>query len=186
MVIRTQTVAYTHVFSSPVGLLHAAVDGQGRVLALGFGPEPALPDGVAARENKYACGELEYEIAQYFAGERQRFTLELRLEGTGFQKAVWSRIIRTDYGSTVTYGEIARKIGSKAAARAVGNAVGANPVIILVPCHRVVPARGGIGNYARSVMDQSEGRQIKRFLLSLESSRSAFSVPGTGSGDSAP
>jgi methylated-DNA-[protein]-cysteine S-methyltransferase len=150
------------------------VDKLGRVVSLGFTPDLTVPDGTRVQENKYACGELEYQVEQYFEGEREHFTLELRLEGTGFQKAVWSRLVKTDYGTTVTYGEIAQKIGRRNAARAVGNAVAANPVVIIVPCHRVVPARGGIGNYARRALASVDGRQVKRFLLSLESSRSMF------------
>jgi methylated-DNA-[protein]-cysteine S-methyltransferase len=155
-------------------MLHAAVDKLGRVVFLGFVPEFDVSDGVVTQANKYACGELEYQLQQYFSGERERFSLELQLEGTSFQKAVWSRLLKIGYGQTVTYGEIAQRIGRREAARAVGGAVAANPVAIVVPCHRVVPAAGGLGNYARGVLDAESGRNIKRFLLSLESSNRAF------------
>jgi len=172
---RAPNLAYTHSFSSPVGVLHAAVDKLGRVVCVGFGTEIALPGRMIGQENKYACGELEYQIEQYFTGDRQHFSLELRLEGTSFQKAVWSRLQKIGYGETVTYGEVAQRIGRREAARAVGNAVAANPVAIVVPCHRVIPAAGGIGHYARSILEEEQGRTVKRFLLALESSRHAFS-----------
>ena len=84
--------------------------------------------------------------------------------------------MKIEFGKTVTYGEVARKIGRRDAARAVGNAVAANPVALLVPCHRVVPSNGGIGNYARRGLVDSEGRRVKRYLLDLESGQRDLSV----------
>lgn len=167
---------YTHSFSSPVGILHAAVDKLGWVFNLGFNQISRFPVGLEVEENKYACGELEYQLQEYFAGNREVFTLETHLEGTGFQKTVWSRLLKIGFGETLTYGEVARKIGRRDAARAVGNAVAANPIALLVPCHRVVPATGGIGNYARRGMDEAEGRRIKRYLLDLESGQRDLAV----------
>jgi methylated-DNA-[protein]-cysteine S-methyltransferase len=164
----TRNVVYTHSFSSPAGVLHAAVDKSGRVLYLGFRPPLRFPAELDVRENKYACGELEYQLEEYFAGERREFSLEARLEGTNFQKAVWSRLMKIGYGETVSYGHIAQKIGRGDAARAVGNAVAANPVAIVVPCHRVLPASGGLGNYALRGLEADEGRRIKYALLDLE------------------
>lgn len=165
---RTRNVVYTHSFESPVGTLHAAVDKHGHVLYLGFNPPQHLGEDAVVSENKYACGELEYQLEEYFAGDRREFTLDIRLEGTSFQKAVWSRLTRIDYGQMLTYGGVAQKIGRMDAARAVGNAVAQNPVVILVPCHRVVPANGGIGNYGLREMEAPRGREIKRLLLELE------------------
>jgi len=172
----TGQIIYTHSFSSPVGVLHAAVDRRGRVLNLGFSPISRAPAGTELEVNKYACGELEYQLQEYFAGNRAKFAVEIQLEGTGFQKSVWNRLLKIDFGETVTYGEIARKIGRRDAARAVGNAVAVNPVVLLVPCHRVVPASGGIGNYARRDLEHSEGRRIKRYLLELESGQRELPV----------
>jgi methylated-DNA-[protein]-cysteine S-methyltransferase len=160
-------VGYTHAFASPLGTLHGVVDKLGRVMSLGFRPPQEDPD-FDLRENKYACGELEFQLEQFFSGERKEFSLEVRLDGTSFQKAVWSRLMKIPFGETTTYGEIAQKIGRRDAARAVGNAVGANPIAIVVPCHRVLPVHGGIGNYALRGVDAEYGRQLKRSLLELE------------------
>ena len=164
-------IAYTHSLESPVGLLQLAVDKEGRVLYVGYrDPQDFLKD-MERQENKYACGELEYELAQYFAGERAQFTVELRLEGTHFQKAVWTRLLKIPYGETITYGSVAQRIGRRDAARAVGNAVAANRVLIIVPCHRVVPASGGVGNYASRYVRPQDGYLAKVHLLELEGAR---------------
>ena len=175
----TRKVVYTHSFSTPIGVLHAAVDKDGRVFSVGFRSPTRLPEDVDVRENKYACGELEYQLDEYFAGVRRSFTLDLRLNGTSFQKAVWSRLLSVEYGQTVSYGHIARKLGRGDAARAVGNAVAANPVAVLVPCHRIVPSGGGLGHYALRAIDAEEGRQIKRALLDLESRYAASTASQT-------
>ena len=161
-------IGYLHSFASPVGRLWGIVDKVGRVVWLGFGHPTRVPENLDLHENKYACGELEYQIEQYFRGERREFDLELSMDGTSFQKAVWSRLLRIPYGETATYGEIAQKIGRRDAARAVGNAVAVNPVSIIVPCHRVLPSAGGLGNYALRGLDAERGRSIKRGLLEIE------------------
>jgi methylated-DNA-[protein]-cysteine S-methyltransferase len=173
---QSEQTIYTHSFSSPVGTLHAAVDKLGRIFSLGFRPINRFPANLEVEENKYACGELEYQLQQYFDGKREEFTLETHLEGTGFQKSVWSRLMKIGFGETLTYGEVARRIGRRDAARAVGNAVAANPIALIVPCHRVVPASGGIGNYAIRGMDELQGRRIKRYLLDLESGQRNLAV----------
>ena len=86
--------------------------------------------------------------------------------GTGCQRAVWSRMRKVGFGRTMTYGVPAQKLGRRDAARAVGNAVAANPIVI--PCHRIVSASGGIGHYARRWLPEHAGREIKHRLLALE------------------
>lgn len=100
----------------------------------------------------------------YFAGAALPEMPSLEPVGTDFQKRVWHEISQIPYGQTTTYGEIARRIGS--AARAVGSAVGANPIAIFIPCHRVVAA-GGIGGFAY-------GTETKHYLLNLESTNHLF------------
>jgi methylated-DNA-[protein]-cysteine S-methyltransferase len=161
-------VVYTHRFHAPIGELHVAVDRRGNVLRVGF-EEPHFPEELyEVEENKYACGEVEYQLERYFAGELRRFTVSVQLSGTEFQRAVWNRLLKIQYGGTMSYGQVAQKIGRGTAARAVGNAVAQNPVPILVPCHRVLPASGEIGHYALRTLGSETGAEIKRTLLSLE------------------
>jgi len=163
---------YTHSFDTPIGTLHTGVDRNGRVLYLGFKKLLGRYFDAECEENKYACGEVEYQLDEYFEGNRREFTVEVRLDGTGFQKAVWSRLMKIGYGETVSYAHVAQKIGRREATRAVGNAVAANRVLIMIPCHRVVPSSGGIGNYARRTLDQESGKRVKQHLLGLESQQS--------------
>ncbi|AYF75936.1 methylated-DNA--[protein]-cysteine S-methyltransferase [Nocardia yunnanensis] len=102
------------------------------------------------------------QLAAYFAGERGGFDIALGEGGTEFQRKVWGAVEGIPYGSTTTYGEIARRIGApRAAVRAVGSAIGANPLLIVRPCHRVIGADGSLTGYAGGV-------ESKRQLLALE------------------
>jgi methylated-DNA-[protein]-cysteine S-methyltransferase len=102
------------------------------------------------------------QLAAYFAGKPHIWdALSLTIKGTPFQKKVWREMQSIPHGETRTYGEIAKAIGYPKACRAVGSAVGANPCVIVIPCHRVVPKAGGIGHY-------SAGRKRKEWLLSHE------------------
>ena len=162
-----RTRLYTHTYQSPIGDIHIAVDRSGRVFRLSYLPVDGLGVSYDLEENKYACGEVEYQLDRYFEGELKRFSLELAFDGTEFQKLVWQRLLKVQYGSVTTYGEIAKKIGKREAARAVGNAVAANPLPIVVPCHRVLPASGKVGKYAVRSLNGS-GTNAKRALLRLE------------------
>jgi len=102
------------------------------------------------------------QLKEYFGGKGRGFSgLKLHLAGTAFQRKVWEELKRIPFGKTVTYGDLARRIGHPRAAQAVGSAVRKNPLLIIVPCHRVIPARGGAGKYAG-------GERRKRKLLELE------------------
>ncbi len=101
------------------------------------------------------------ELRRYFAGELVQFTCPLDLHGTLFQLAVWHEMLRIPYGETRTYGELARVLGRPAASRAVGAASGANPVAIIVPCHRVVGSNGSLTGYGG-------GLPTKEWLLVME------------------
>lgn len=106
--------------------------------------------------NKYAN-----QIGEYLEGERQEFTLKLDVSGTKFQESVWKQLKKIPYGKTNSYTEIAQAIGNPKAVRAVGSAIGKNPVLIVVPCHRVITKDQQLGNYRG-------GLAMKRELLTLE------------------
>lgn len=104
------------------------------------------------------------QLEEYFAGRRTEFDLPLDVKGTEFQTRVWRELSRIPYGQTLSYRDIARKLRQETAARAVGTTNGRNPISIVVPCHRVIAANGGLGGYAG-------GLEIKQKLLALERSR---------------
>ncbi|MEV5899117.1 methylated-DNA--[protein]-cysteine S-methyltransferase [Streptomyces sp. NPDC052127] len=106
-------------------------------------------------------GAAEEQLEAYFAGELREFSLELRLHGTPFQRSVWDGLRKIPYGETRTYGELAEALGNPTASRAVGLANGRNPVGIIVPCHRVIGAGGGLTGYGG-------GLDRKRRLLDFE------------------
>ncbi|MFE0982415.1 methylated-DNA--[protein]-cysteine S-methyltransferase [Streptomyces rochei] len=109
----------------------------------------------------------EEQLAAYFAGELKDFTVDLCLNGTPFQRTVWDRLRKIPYGETRTYGELAAELGNPAASRAVGLANGRNPVGIIVPCHRVIGASGGLTGYGG-------GLERKQRLLDFERGAALF------------
>jgi len=118
------------------------------------GPEPPHEDAAA-------LAPALTQLREYFSRTRREFDLPLDVRGTAYQRAVWAEVARIPYGATTTYGEIARRIGRPGAARAVGGAVGANPISIVIPCHRVIGARGALTGYGG-------GLEVKAALLRLE------------------
>jgi methylated-DNA-[protein]-cysteine S-methyltransferase len=105
--------------------------------------------------------EVRRQLDQYFARRRTRFELPLDAKGTTFQRTVWRALEAIEYGQTISYGELARRISNPAAVRAVGSANGHNPISIVVPCHRVIGSSGALTGYAG-------GLAAKRLLLELE------------------
>lgn len=103
---------------------------------------------------------LDSELQQYFAGSLKKFSIPLRFSGTEFQHAVWEQLQQIPYGKTTTYGAVARAVGRPKAVRAVGSAVGKNPLPLLIGCHRVL-AKNSLGGFAH-------GLECKQFLLKLE------------------
>jgi methylated-DNA-[protein]-cysteine S-methyltransferase len=168
MTVSTSAGRRTHaVVDSPIGpLTLVASDGKlaglyldvrghepgqavlGEAATLGDDCDPVL--ALAARQ-----------LSEYFAGSRTSFTVPLDLDGTPFQRSVWSSLQAIGYGETLSYGELAKRIGTPGASRAVGLANGRNPVAIVVPCHRVIGADGSLTGYGGGV-------DRKRFLLELE------------------
>lgn len=104
---------------------------------------------------------VKSEIEGYFAGKVHEFSFQVSIEGTPFQQRVWEELMRIPFGSTATYGEIAGRIGAPKAARAVGMACNRNPLLLVVPCHRVVGTGGKLTGFA-------VGIEKKKFLLELE------------------
>ena len=107
------------------------------------------------------------QISEYLAGQRKGFNVPIRIEGTEFRKKVWNELLKIPYGTTITYKELAQRIGSPTACRAVANACGANPLPILIPCHRVTASGGKPGGY-------TGGIDIKEALLELEETGDAL------------
>ena len=149
---------------SPIGPL-TIVARDGAICALYMdaqrhapGPEAFGPPGDPADE-PFATAVAQ--LADYFAGRRTDFDLPLAPAGTAFQRKVWAGLLAIPYGQTVSYGELAGRVGSPAASRAVGLANGKNPISIVVPCHRVIGADGSLTGYGG-------GLDRKRFLLALE------------------
>ena len=116
----------------------------------------------APQQNPAALADVVTQLREYFSRLRRTFELPLDLRGTAFRQAVWREVAGIPYGDTTTYGEIARRLGrGRGGARAVGAAVGANPVPIIIPCHRVVGADGSLVGYGG-------GLDVKETLLRLE------------------
>jgi len=149
---------------SPIGPLRIHTDGEA-VTAVEFSPfgEPA-----GARDDAQpVLVEAKRQLSAYFDGELRDFDLPLAPHGTEFRRRVWAALAEIPYGSTTSYGVLARRLGLPVgASRAVGTANGANPVPIVVPCHRVVGADGSLTGYAG-------GLERKRVLLDLERAASA-------------
>ena len=139
--------------NSPIGPLTIAEE-DGVIVSLDWGWPPAGSETALLRE---ACAQLE----QYFAGRRTRFELPLDPAGTAFQRRVWRALSEIPYGQTRSYGELAATLGT--APRPLGGACGRNPLPVLIPCHRVLAAHGGLGGYSGI-----DGIDTKLFLLRLE------------------
>ena len=146
---------------SPLGELLLHGDGSAlRGLHMQEGRKPVTvgPDWRRAPE---AFAGAAAQLAEYFAGEREAFDLPLEPAGTPFQLRVWEELLAIGYGETISYAELARRIGRPAAVRAVGAANGSNPLSVVIPCHRVVGASGALTGYGGGV-------ERKRLLLDLE------------------
>ncbi|MEU0331887.1 methylated-DNA--[protein]-cysteine S-methyltransferase [Streptomyces sp. NPDC006193] len=157
------TTVYMTELDSPVGRLLLTADPDGALTSLSV---PGQKGGRTVQDDwlrdpgpfRAAAEQLD----AYFAGELKEFRLPLRAHGTAFRQRVWAALDAVPYGATATYGEIAARIGApRAAVRAVGGAIGANPLLILRPCHRVIGANGSMTGYAGGV-----DRKVR--LLTLE------------------
>jgi methylated-DNA-[protein]-cysteine S-methyltransferase len=144
-----------------VGVLRVTADDVG-VVAIDRVAVPVASSG-GVKANRHAEMAVR-QLREYFAGKRRRFDVPLHLQGTSFQRRAWAVMRRIPYGATISYARQAQRLGQPRATRAVGAANGANPIPIIVPCHRVIASDGSLGGYAL-------GSAMKRKLLALESSR---------------
>jgi methylated-DNA-[protein]-cysteine S-methyltransferase len=149
-------------YESPVGPLLLAGTSNGlKLVSFGSGRRSVGVD-LDWRQDDFAFVDVVDQLNSYFAGERTTFDLPLVLEGTEFQQRVWTALQDIPYGETVSYKQLAERIGRAAAVRAVGAANGANPIPIIIPCHRVIGNDGSLTGFGG-------GLPLKKKLLELES-----------------
>ncbi|MBQ1416929.1 MAG: methylated-DNA--[Selenomonas sp.] len=144
-------------YKSPFGLLKTGIADEKVILIT------LVPEQDERHQPTSLSNEVYAQLQAYFAGRRTEFSLPYELIGTTFQKQVWAQIAKIPYGQTVTYKDIAQAIGKPRAFQATGRAVGANPLAIIIPCHRVIGSSGDLTGYAF-------GLEMKKSLLKLESS----------------
>ncbi len=142
-------------YLSPIGLLEI----RGSEKGISFISFVANVNNVI--ENPPCLRECVNQLNDFFNGKRKSFNISFDLEGTDFQKKVWNEILKIPFGKTKTYNDIAKKLENKEAVRAVGNAVGKNPLAIVIPCHRVIGSDGGLVGYAGGIWR-------KKWLLNFE------------------
>ena len=153
---------------SPVGPLLLATEDDVGLRAIDFlnGRRNTKPDASWIEDNR-ALLPVIHQLQAYFAGELEKFDVELAPEGTQFQQKVWSELCDIAYGKTISYGKLAGRIGNPKASRAVGLANGSNPIPIIIPCHRVIGSNGKLTGYGG-------GLEIKAKLLALEQRQLRF------------
>ena len=140
-------------FTTPIGPL-ALFEAEDAIVALDWG---WLPDS----EESPLLLRARQQLEEYFEGQRKVFDLPLAPHGTPFQRKVWAGLQQIPFGQTLSYGQLAEKLGT--APRALGGACGRNPIPVIIPCHRVLAANGGLGGYSGI-----DGIETKEFLLRLE------------------
>ena len=151
------------IIDTPIGALHATFDDEGRLSALGF-QSSSRPVVESSTSSTRRLDDLTTQLHEYFTATRTTFTIELAPRGTPFQLAVWNALREIAYGDTVSYAELARRIGKPSAIRAVGAANGANPIPVIIPCHRVIGSNGSLTGYGGGI-------ERKQWLLAHEGRR---------------
>ena len=155
-------LSYRHM-NSPVGRLKLVADDSHLVAVLWPDDRPlrvTLGDMRQDLHHPVLC-EAKRQLTEFFKGDRRIFEVPIQFQGTVFQKRVWEQLLRIPYGMTRSYGHLAAAIGNRSASRAVGSAIGKNPLSIIVPCHRVIGATGKLTGFAG-------GLETKARLLELE------------------
>lgn len=158
----TRTFAYLIRIPSPLGRLELTSDGEA-ITSLSIEREGRLPLDAHPESSTPVLERAARQLAEYFAGTRRDFDLPVRTEGTSFQLSVWDELRRLKWGEHTSYGELARSVGRPAASRAIGGAVGANPVPIIIGCHRILSSGGAVTGYSGG-----EGIPTKLWLLAHE------------------
>lgn len=166
---RARSGLWVSSVDTPIGALRAvSSDGALVFLGLPYASGAGLHGflthyfpGAERAEARDRHAELETELDEYFSGKRRTFSVPVALHGTEFQKRVWQELRAIPYGATCSYGELAARLQCPRAARAVGAANGANPLPLIIPCHRVVAAGGRIGGYGGGI-------DLKKRLLAME------------------
>jgi methylated-DNA-[protein]-cysteine S-methyltransferase len=158
--VMQQTFVTSVIHQSAVGDLTLSSDGD-VLVGVYFGHDPAIGEDAFAATPGRVLDRTRKELDRYFDGRLREFSVPIEARGTAFQRRVWSALQRIPYGETTSYGAIARQIRSAEAVRAVGAANGANPIPIIIPCHRVIGANGALTGFGGGLV-------IKRFLLDLE------------------
>ena len=152
---------YWSAITSPFGTFAAWVDGEGRLIRFFLNARGAARVDSGAQENTRKLALVQKQVDEYARGTRRDFDFELAAEGLDFHRIVWTALRNIPFGQTTSYGELAKRIGHPGSARAVGAANGANPIGLIVPCHRVIGADGSLTGYAG-------GLPLKRRLLEHE------------------
>ena len=152
---------YWAPIESRFGNFAAWVDGEGKLLRFNLRAKNAAHVDPLAEKNEKALRGVQKQVTQYETGKRQEFDFELDMEGPEFHQKVWDALVEIPFGTTTSYGAIAKRLGFPSAARAVGVANGANPIALVVPCHRVIGSNGTLTGYGG-------GLPLKRALLEHE------------------
>lgn len=158
-----QEVSARRIVQTPLGKISIAASEKGITNLEFLSSRSRLSDFGSSPHAQSLVNKAARQLTEYFAGKRDKFELEFDLQGTAFQKSVWQQILKIPFGKTVSYGEIAKALKKPNAARAVGGAVGANPVAIFIACHRVMGSTGKLTGYSGGT-----GLPTKRKLLELE------------------
>lgn len=146
---------------TPIGTLLVAGDDVLREIHFPNKARSRKPQRDWVESGRGVVSETLRQLREYFAGRRKDFDLPLDPAGTAFQRTVWKRLQEIPYGETISYGELARRVGNPKASRAVGSANGKNPIPIVIPCHRVIASGGKLGGFGG-------GLPTKEALLALE------------------
>ena len=158
----TRAPAFLRRVDSPIGRLEVTSDGTA-ITSLAIEKDGHLPHEEYPENSNAVLETAAQQLTEYFAGARHDFDVPVALPGTEFQRSVWEKLVDLEWGEVVSYGELGLSTGRLTAGRAVGGAVGANPVPIIVPCHRVLATGNRITGYSAG-----EGIATKAWLLAHE------------------